>query len=112
MSATAGPSFSLEDLERIIVARRNETAQKSYTRSLLDKGAAHCARKFGEEAIEFVVAAAQGERVSTRAEAADVLYHLLVSLQAADLSLSEVMAELESRTAMSGHEEKAARPRS
>ena len=102
-------SFTLDDLDRIIAARRAATAEKSYTRTLLDKGAVHCGRKFGEEAIEFVISTTQGDRKGMTSEAADVLYHLLVALQAADLPLQDVLKELESRTRMSGHEEKAAR---
>ena len=102
--------FSLDDLAAIIDRRAGASAEASYTRSLLEKGAAHCARKFGEEAIELVVAgAAQGED-AVRAEAADVLYHLLVLLRARGVPLGAVLGELESRTRRSGHEEKAARP--
>ncbi len=64
-------------------------------RSLLDKGAAHCARKFGEEAVELVVAAAALDESAVRAEAADVLYHLLVVLRARGVALKSVMEELE-----------------
>ena len=74
--------FSLDDLAEIIDRRADASAEKSYTRSLLDKGAAHCARKFGEEAIELTIAAAAEDEAAVRAEAADVLYHLLVLLRA------------------------------
>ena len=101
--------FTLDDLAETIARRRSARAQQSYTKSLLDKGAAHCARKFGEEAIEFAIAAAAEDEWAVRAEAADVLYHLLVALEARGVALSEVMAELESRAGRTGHEEKAAR---
>ena len=84
-------------------------ADQSYTRSLLDKGAAHCARKFGEEAIELTIAAAAEDENAVRAEAADVLYHLLVVLQRAGFPFASVMSELEGRTRQSGHKEKASR---
>jgi phosphoribosyl-ATP pyrophosphohydrolase len=101
--------FSLDDLAEIIDRRAGASADASYTKSLLEKGVAHCARKFGEEAIELTVAGAAGDEGDVRAEAADVLYHLLVLLHARGVPLQSVMSELESRTRRSGHEEKAAR---
>ena len=101
--------FSLDDLAEIIDRRAGASADASYTKSLLEKGVAHCARKFGEEAIELTVAGAAGDEGAVRAEAADVLYHLLVLLRARGVLLHSVLDELESRTRRSGHEEKAAR---
>ena len=101
--------FSLDDLAEIIDRRADASAEKSYTRSLLDKGAAHCARKFGEEAIELTIAGAAQDAAAVRAEAADVLYHLMVLLRARGVAFESVVQELESRTRQSGHEEKAAR---
>jgi phosphoribosyl-ATP pyrophosphohydrolase len=101
--------FTLDDLAATIAHRAGASAEKSYTRSLLDRGAAHCARKFGEEAIELAIAAAAEDENAVRAEAADVLYHLLVVLRARGVALSSVMRELESRAGRSGHEEKASR---
>ena len=103
--------FALDDLDAIIARRSEVGADSSYTRTLLDKGVAHCARKFGEEAIEATIAAVAQDDQALRAEAADVLYHLLVMLRARSVPLADVYAELERRTARSGHEEKAARPR-
>jgi phosphoribosyl-ATP pyrophosphohydrolase len=102
-------AFRLEDLSAIIAARAADSAEKSYTKSLLDKGVTHCGKKFGEEAVEFAIAAAQGDKGAMTAEAADVVYHLLVALQAAEIPLQDVLDELGRRTGMSGHEEKAAR---
>lgn len=102
-------AFRLEDLSAIIAARTAANAEKSYTKSLLDKGLTHCGKKFGEEAVEFAIAAAQDDKSAMTAEAADVLYHLLVALQAAGIPLQDVLDELGRRTGMSGHEEKAAR---
>jgi phosphoribosyl-ATP pyrophosphohydrolase len=102
-------AFRLEDLSAIIAARAAASAEMSYTKSLLDKGVTHCGKKFGEEAVEFAIAAAQGDKSAMTAEAADVLYHLLVALQAAGIPLQDVLDELGRRTGMSGHEEKAAR---
>jgi phosphoribosyl-ATP pyrophosphohydrolase len=101
--------FALENLAEIVARRAEADAQSSYTRSLLDKGVARCAKKFGEEATEAVIAAVAENDDALRAEAADVLYHLLVLLRARQVPLADVMAELERRTAQSGLEEKAAR---
>ena len=101
--------FALETLAEIVARRAEADAQSSYTRSLIDKGVARCAKKFGEEATEAVIAAVSEDDAALTAEAADVLYHLLVLLRARNVPLSAVMAELERRTAQSGHAEKAAR---
>ena len=101
--------FSLDDLAEIIDRRAGASAEASYTRSLLDRGVAYCARKFGEEAIELTIAAAAEDEATVRAEAADVLYHLLVLLRARDIAFASVVRELENRTRQGGHEEKAAR---
>jgi phosphoribosyl-ATP pyrophosphohydrolase len=101
--------FALENLAEIVASRAHADAGSSYTRTLLDKGVAQCAKKFGEEATEAVIAAVAQDDAALRAEAADVLYHLLVLLRARDVPLAEVMAELERRTARSGLEEKASR---
>lgn len=101
--------FTLGDLEAIIARRAEAGADSSYTASLLAKGAGHCARKMGEEAIEAILAVASGDRDEIRKETADLLYHLLVALRASDVSLDEVLAELQSRTSQSGLAEKAAR---
>jgi phosphoribosyl-ATP pyrophosphohydrolase len=101
--------LTLDELARTIDQRAAASAETSYTRSLLDKGAAHCARKFGEEAIELAIAAAALDDSAVRAEAADVLYHLLVVLRARGVALSSVMDELDKRSGQSGHQEKASR---
>jgi phosphoribosyl-ATP pyrophosphohydrolase len=101
--------FSLDDLANTIASRAGASGEASYTRSLLDKGPRGAAKKFGEEAVEFVIAAVSESEEALRAEAADVLYHFLVVLKARELSLSVVLGELERRTARSGHEEKASR---
>ena len=103
--------FALEDLAEIVARRAEADAESSYTRSLLEKGVERCAKKFGEEATEAVIAAVAQDDAALTAEAADVLYHLLVMLRARNVPLASVMAELEKRTARSGHEEKAARPK-
>ncbi len=101
--------FTLEALAGIVAARRAAGAEASYTKSLLERGSARVAKKFGEEAVELVIAAVEGAPEPVTAEAADVLYHLLVLLESAGVPLAAVLAELERRTAQSGHAEKAAR---
>jgi phosphoribosyl-ATP pyrophosphohydrolase len=101
--------FTLEDLAKIVASRASESAEKSYTRKLLDAGIEKCAKKLGEEATETVIAATAGSKEQVVAESADLLYHLLVVLKARGVDLPEVYAELEKRTAQSGLEEKAAR---
>jgi phosphoribosyl-ATP pyrophosphohydrolase len=103
--------FTLADLEKRVRERAIASAETSYTRKLLDKGAAHCAKKLGEEAIETVMAATSEDRDRLIAESADLLYHLLVVLHVRGVSLAEVEAALAQRTAQSGLEEKASRPR-
>jgi phosphoribosyl-ATP pyrophosphohydrolase len=103
--------FTLTDLERRIHERAKASAAESYTRALIDKGVAHCAKKLGEEAIETGLAAVQEDKTLLAAEAADLLYHLLVLLEVRGVTIAEVEAVLEKRTTQSGHEEKASRPR-
>jgi phosphoribosyl-ATP pyrophosphohydrolase len=105
----AAAMFTLDELARTIDQRAGASAETSYTRSLLDRGATHCARKFGEEAVELVIAAAALEEDAVRAEAADVLYHLLVVLRARGVALSSVIDELGRRSGRTGHDEKASR---
>jgi phosphoribosyl-ATP pyrophosphohydrolase len=101
--------FTLADLEKRVHERAKTSAKDSYTRALLDKGINHCAKKLGEEAVETVMAAVQQDKGRLTAEAADLLYHLLVVLEARGVTLAEVEAELAKRTAQSGHAEKASR---
>ena len=101
--------FSLSDLESIIQSRAREAADKSYTASLLTKGTEKCAKKFGEEAVEAVIAAVAGDREELVKETADVLFHLLVMLRSEKVDLEDVLAELERRKTQSGHAEKASR---
>lgn len=102
-------TFTLHDLEVRVHERASADADASYTRKLLERGVAHCAKKLGEEAVETVLAAVGEERERVIAEAADLLYHLLVLLHARGISLAEVEAALAERTAQSGLDEKASR---
>ena len=103
------PGFNLENLAAIIAARAQTGGERSYTRTLIDEGIEKCAKKLGEEATETVVAALSSDRGALIGESADLLYHLLVVLEARGVKLDEVYAELERRTGRSGLEEKAAR---
>jgi phosphoribosyl-ATP pyrophosphohydrolase len=103
--------FTIHDLAITIDARAASGGEGSYTRKLLDKGAEHCAKKFGEEAVETVIAAVENDRDHLVAEGADLMFHFLVLLKSRGVKLEDVEAVLEQRTAMSGLEEKAARKR-
>lgn len=100
---------ALARLAATIEARRAADPGASYTRSLLAAGVAACAKKFGEEATETVIAAAAGDAKALAREAADSLYHLMVLLAAAGVPASAVAAELTRREGVSGHAEKASR---
>src|SRR5437660_10372265 len=104
-------NLTLNDLAARVKERASASAEVSYTRKLLDKGVAHCAKKLGEEAVETALAAVGESRERLIAETADLLYHLLVLLEARAVSLAEVEAALAQRMGVSGLEEKAARPR-
>jgi len=103
-------SKTLAKLEATILARKRAgDPSASHTARLLAKGPEKCAEKFGEEAVEAIIEAVKGDREKLTAEAADVLYHLLVMLAARDVPLADVLAALEAREARSGLAEKASR---
>ena len=102
----------LAELAATIKQRKTASADKSYTRQLLDAGPGRCAKKLGEEAVETVIAAVGQSSDELRAEAADLLYHLLVVLESRDVAIDEVLAILAQRMGVSGLEEKATRSRS
>jgi phosphoribosyl-ATP pyrophosphohydrolase len=101
--------FTLSDLEKIVQERAAVPASQSYTAKLVEEGMGRSSRKMGEEAVETIVAALSGTPQELRAEAADLLYHLLVVLHIRGVHVADVMAELQSRTSQSGLAEKAAR---
>lgn len=100
---------AFDRLAATIQARKEADPESSWTAKLLSKGPEKCAEKFGEEAVEAIIEAVKGDRDKLTAEAADVLYHLLVMLAARDVTLEQVLAELERREGTSGLAEKAAR---
>src|SRR5882724_1904200 len=101
--------FTIHDLEQRVHERAQASPEESYTRKLLDRGVAQCAKKLGEEAIETALAAVGEDRERLIAEAADLIYHLLVVLAARGITLTEVESELAARTNQSGLDEKASR---
>lgn len=102
----------LTGLAATIRARRADSAEKSYTRQLLDAGPKRCAKKLGEEATEVVIAALAEDETALKNEAADLVYHLLVLLEARRIDVADVLAVLAARMGTSGLAEKAARPSS
>ncbi|WP_107497521.1 phosphoribosyl-ATP diphosphatase [Thalassobius sp. I31.1] len=102
---------TLSRLAETIASRANADPDSSWTAKLLAKGPEKCAEKFGEEAVEAIIASVKGDTTNLTAEAADVLYHLLVMLQASGVKFESVLAELDRREGTSGIAEKAARPK-
>ena len=100
---------TLDRLFATIGARRTAPPDSSYTASLFARGRGRIAQKLGEEAVETVIAAMDDDPAKIVPEAADLLYHLLVLLVDAGLTLDEVRAELARREGMSGLAEKAER---
>ena len=100
---------TLERLAETVEARKDADPDSAWTAKLLAKGPEKCAEKFGEEAVEAIIEAVKGDRARLTSEAADVLYHLLVMLAARDVTLADVLAELERREGTSGLDEKASR---
>lgn len=101
--------FSLTDLEAIVAARASASPEESWTAKLVAAGMDKAGRKFGEEAVETLIAALGEDRGALVAESADLLFHWLVVLHLRGVAVAEVMSELEARTARSGLAEKAAR---
>lgn len=99
----------LDALDALIRSRKGSDPASSYTAQLFADGRARIAKKLGEEAIETIIAAMGSDAKALTAEAADLVYHLLVLLADAGLTLADVRAELARRTGISGLAEKAAR---
>jgi phosphoribosyl-ATP pyrophosphohydrolase len=100
---------ALDALADTIASRRGADPATSYTARLLAAGPQTCAKKLGEEAVEAALAAVSGDKAALAGEAADVLYHLLVTLEACGVAPGDVAAALEQRKGVSGLDEKAAR---
>ena len=102
----------LDQLQATIQERSSSSADKSYTKSLLEGGIKKCSQKFAEESAELIIAALSEDDRALIGEAGDVIYHLMVLLQARNITLNDVTGELASRMNVSGHDEKAHRHRS
>lgn len=102
-------SDQLDALEALIRSRKSGDPDTSYVAKLFARGRPKIAQKLGEEAVETVIAATSGDEASIVPEAADLVFHLLVLLADAGLSLDDVRAELARREGLSGLEEKAQR---
>ena len=100
---------TLSRLEQTIAQRRAADPAESYVASLHAKGLPQIARKLGEEGVEAAVAALSGSSEELVGEAADILFHLLVTLNARDIPFAAVLAELDRRDGVSGIAEKASR---
>ena len=103
---------ALEALQATIRERRAAASDKSYTRQLLDAGPKKCAKKFGEESVEVIIAALAEDDEALHNEVADLIYHLLVLLESRDSSLGPVLDVLAARHGISGLSEKASRNQS
>jgi phosphoribosyl-ATP pyrophosphohydrolase len=101
--------FTIYDLERRVDERADADPDVSYTRKLLDRGIAQCAKKLGEEAVELALASVVETRERMIEETADLIYHLLVVLKARDIKLSEVESVLGARVGQTGLQEKSSR---
>jgi phosphoribosyl-ATP pyrophosphohydrolase len=101
--------FTIYDLERRVDERAGADPDESYTRKLLDRGVAQCAKKLGEEAVELALASVVESRERLIEETADLIYHLLVVLKARDIKLAEVESVLGARVSLTGLQEKASR---
>lgn len=100
---------TLNRLETVIAKRRGASADSSYVASLFAKGREKIAQKVGEEATETVIASLSGDSAKLTAEAADLLFHLLVLLAEGGVTFDDVLAELDRRDGVSGIAEKASR---
>jgi phosphoribosyl-ATP pyrophosphohydrolase len=93
---TANIEF-LSELQDVIRSRRTSSEDQSYTKTLFNRGTPFIAQKVGEEAVELAIAAVQGDNGRTISEAADLMYHILVLLEASGLSLEDLATELAAR---------------
>jgi phosphoribosyl-ATP pyrophosphohydrolase/phosphoribosyl-AMP cyclohydrolase len=103
------PAMILARVAEVIAKRRRERPEKSYVVSLLDKGFAKINEKISEEAGELVEALPEGDAAHTAHEAADLIFHVLVGLEAAGVPAERVFSELGRRFGVSGIDEKASR---
>ncbi|WGI20248.1 phosphoribosyl-ATP diphosphatase [Amylibacter sp. IMCC11727] len=99
----------LTRLARTIESRQGADDKKSYAAKLFSRGPEKCAEKFGEEAVEAIIAAVKGDKKNLTEEAADVIFHMFVMLSSQGVKFEDVLAELERREGTSGIVEKESR---
>ncbi len=103
-------TYFLQTLYDVILTKRHQNPETSYTASLFAKGAAKITQKVGEEAIETCIESINGDKEKIKSESADLLYHLLVLWAHHGIAPDDVAAVLKSREGISGIDEKNARP--
>jgi phosphoribosyl-ATP pyrophosphohydrolase len=96
-------------LEQTIAQRADAAPENSYVASLCAKGRGKIAQKVGEEATETIIAALSGDAAHVTAEAADLIFHLMILLRDVGVTLDDILAELDRREGVSGLAEKASR---
>ena len=101
----------IQRLEAVIAERRSASPDSSYVARLCARGRSRIAQKIGEEAVETVIAAIQGDAKGVVSESADLLFHLLVLFADMGLTWDQVLAELDAREGTSGIAEKLSRPK-
>lgn len=99
----------IDDVYRVILDRKANPDETSYTASMMKKGLDHILKKFGEESAELIIAGKGGERSQIVYEAADVIFHLLVLFGYQEIDPEEIRGELRRRFGTSGLAEKASR---
>ena len=102
-------SAILEDLYKVIEARKGASAESSYVASLYAKGTEKITEKITEEAAEAIAEALKGDAPRLREESADLLFHLMVLWADQGITPDEVLEVLQGRMGISGHDEKASR---
>lgn len=100
---------TLNDLQKTIKLNKDGNPKNSYTAYLFNEGLNEIQKKFGEEAIELIIASSSADKKNIKYEASDVVYHLLVLLTKHDISFDDILEELQSRSNQSGIEEKQSR---
>lgn len=102
-------SDTLHSLYKVILDRKGQDASASYVASLFEKGTGKIAQKVGEEAVEAVIEAMRGDTRALTSESADLLFHLMVLWADQGITPDDILAELDRRQGVSGHDEKKAR---
>jgi phosphoribosyl-ATP pyrophosphohydrolase/phosphoribosyl-AMP cyclohydrolase len=103
------PASIVDQLARTLEARRDSTAEKSYTKSLLEKGMPKILEKIAEESGELAAELPDGDEAKVVHETADLIFHVMVGLTARRIPVERVLEELARRFGTSGHTEKASR---